>query len=222
METVAFCEIEEFPRKVLAKHWPNIPIYEDVKNVTKERLDADGINDIGLVCGGYPCQPFSVAGKRGGKTDDRHLWPEMFRIIKDVKPRWVIAENVTGHISMGIDEVLFDLEAINYEWQTIIIPACAVYAGHRRDRLWIVANPHKKRCKGSAKKQVEQKPFKPREFVRSFTQWPRRSSLPASRFCRASDGVSGRVDRLECLGNAVVPQTPELIGRAIMQIEKGK
>jgi len=93
-----------------------------------------------VITGGYPCQPFSRAGKRRGTADDRHLWPEMYRIIKAVRPRWVIAENVYGHISMGLDQVLSDLEGINYAWWTFIVPACAVDAPHRRDRVWIIAN----------------------------------------------------------------------------------
>ena len=134
-ETVAFCEIDPYCRKVLKKHWPEVPIFEDIR-----KLNGDEVDDIGLICGGYPCQPFSCAGKREGKNDDRHLWPEMYRIIKAIRPRWVIAENVAGHISMGLDTVLSDLEAEGYTCWTFVIPACAVDAKHRRDRVWIVAN----------------------------------------------------------------------------------
>ena len=132
-ETVAFCEYDEKPRKVLRKHWPEIPIYEDVRT-----LKHDGSIDI--ICGGYPCQPFSLAGKREGKEDDRHLWPAMFDLIKKHRPAWVIGENVAGHITMGLDEVLTDLESEGYRTRTFVIPAVAVDAKHRRDRLWIVAN----------------------------------------------------------------------------------
>ena len=136
METVAFCEYDEPCREVLRKHWPDIPIHEDVRN-----LDATQYRgSVGLVCGGYPCQPFSLAGKRQGEKDDRHLWPEFFRIIGECQPDWVLAENVAGHINMGLDQVLADLESEGYTTQPFVIPACAVDAPHRRDRVWIVGN----------------------------------------------------------------------------------
>jgi len=140
METVAFCEIDPFCQKVLKKHWPDVPCYSDITKLTAEQLENDGITGISVLTGGYPCQPFSHAGKREGAEDDRHLWPEMYRLIETIRPRWVVAENVAGHISMGLDQVLSDLEAIGYEWWTFVIPACAKDAWHRRDRVWIVAN----------------------------------------------------------------------------------
>jgi len=146
METVAFCEIEPYPQAVLRKNFPGVPIYDDVQTITGERLRADGIDTIDLVCGGFPCQPFSVAGKQRGKDDHRHLWPEMFRIISEVRPTWVIGENVAGFVSMALCEVSADLESIGYEVQPFIIPACAVNAPHRRDRVWIVANSGGRRC----------------------------------------------------------------------------
>lgn len=127
-ETVAFCEIEEFPQKVLKKHWPTVPIYDDVRT-----LKHDGSVDV--ITGGYPCQPFSLAGKREGKEDDRHLWPAMFDLIKTHRPSWIIGENVAGHISMGLDDVLADLESEDYAVRTFVIPAVAVDAKHRRDRV---------------------------------------------------------------------------------------
>lgn len=135
-ETVAFCEIEEFSRRVLAKHWPETPCFEDVRKLTKD--DIDGPVDV--ICGGYPCQPFSTAGKRRGKEDDRHLWPEFSRLVAELRPSWVIGENVAGHISMGLDDVLSDLERQGYACRTFVIPACAVGAPHRRDRCWTIAN----------------------------------------------------------------------------------
>jgi hypothetical protein len=129
-ETVAFCEIDPYCRRVLAKHWPDVPIYEDVRE-----LHADGLGRIDLVCGGYPCQPFSHAGKRRGKEDDRHLWPEMYRLVDECRPSWVIGENVAGHISMGLDDVLSDLEALDYACRTFVIPACAVDAPHESGLL---------------------------------------------------------------------------------------
>jgi DNA (cytosine-5)-methyltransferase 1 len=134
-ETVAFCEIEEFPRRVLAKHWPDVPCFQDVR-----KLKGSDIGTVDVICGGYPCQPFSTAGKRQGAADDRHLWPEFMRIVAELRPSWVIGENVAGHISMGLDDVLADLEAENYTARTFVIPACAVGASHRRDRVWTVAH----------------------------------------------------------------------------------
>ena len=135
IETVQFVEIEPFAQKVLNKNFPNIPIHDDIKT-----FKADEFSGIGIVTGGYPCQPFSQAGKRRGSEDDRHLWPEMFRVIREARPDWVLAENVAGHVSMGLDEVLADLESEGYTTQPLIIPACAKDAKHRRDRVWIVAN----------------------------------------------------------------------------------
>ncbi|WP_240415003.1 DNA (cytosine-5-)-methyltransferase [Paenibacillus periandrae] len=141
IKTVAFCEREPFPQKVLRKHWPNVPIYDDVCTLTKERLEADGIGTIDIIHGGYPCQPFSNAGNRKGTEDDRHLWPEVFRLIQAIQPRWFVGENVAGHVTLGLDIVLADLDSIDYAWESIIIPAAAVNAPHRRDRVFIVAHP---------------------------------------------------------------------------------
>ena len=128
-------EWDEWCRRVLTKHWPDVPKYSDIREV-----DANRLEPVDLLIGGYPCQPFSAAGQRQGQADDRHLWPEMFRIIQALRPTWVIGENVAGHISMGLDDVLSDLEGEGYTCQAFVIPACAVNAPHRRDRVWIVAH----------------------------------------------------------------------------------
>ena len=138
-ETVAFCEIEPYCQDVLRKHWPDTPIYNDVRSLTGEQLRADGIVPD-VIVGGYPCQPFSVAGHQRGEKDERHLWPEVHRLIREVRPRWVICENVSGHIKLGLDEVLSTLEAEGYTVWPFIIPACGVDAPHKRDRIWIVAH----------------------------------------------------------------------------------
>ncbi len=134
METVAFCEKDSFCRKVLAQHWPNVPIHEDIRGLDGRLYRGT----VDVVCGGFPCQPFSVAGLRQGKDDDRHLWPEMLRVIRECQPRWVIGENVSGFIRMALDDVCADLEREGYEVRTFVLPACAVDARHRRDRVWIV------------------------------------------------------------------------------------
>jgi len=138
-ETAAFCEIEDYPRAVLRKHWPDTPIYRDVRQLTGGQLRADGIVPD-LLCGGYPCQPFSVAGRQRGEEDPRHLWPEVHRLIRELRPRWVVCENVSGHIKLGLDEVLSTLEAEGYTCWPFVIPACSVDAPHKRDRVWIVAH----------------------------------------------------------------------------------
>lgn len=134
-KTVVFCEQDKFCQKVLKKHWPGVPIEPDIKN-----FDGKKYAGAFILTGGFPCQPFSCAGKRRGKEDDRALWPEMFRVIQEVRPRWIIGENVAGFIGMGLDESISDLEREGYSVQAFIIPACAVNAPHRRDRVWIVGN----------------------------------------------------------------------------------
>lgn len=134
------CEIDLFCRRVLAYHFPNAVQYEDIKTtdftVWRGRID--------VLTGGFPCQPFSVAGKRKGTDDDRYLWPEMLRAIREIRPRWVVGENVRGFVNwsegMVLDTVFADLEALGYEVQPFVLPACAVDAPHRRDRVWIVAH----------------------------------------------------------------------------------
>jgi DNA (cytosine-5)-methyltransferase 1 len=136
METVAFCENDKFCQKVLAKHWPDVPVHNNI-----EELDGrEYKGTVDLICGGFPCQPFSVAGGQRGKEDDRALWPEMLRVIREVEPLWVIGENVPGIINMELDQVLSDLEDSGYSCQTFVVPACAVDAPHRRDRVWIIAS----------------------------------------------------------------------------------
>ena len=143
-KTVAFCEMDKYCKLVLQKHWKGVKIYNDVKEITKERLEADGVELPDIITGGCPCQPFSVAGKQKGTSDDRHLWPEMFRIIQEFKPRWVIGENVKGLINlengMVFETVCTDLEGEGYEVRAFNIPAAGVGAPHRRERIWIVAH----------------------------------------------------------------------------------
>ena len=139
-ENIFHCEIAEFPRKILNHYWPNADCHEDIKKTdfTKYRGTVD------IISGGFPCQPYSAAGKRLGKEDDRHLWPEMLRVIREVKPQWVVGENVRGLLNwnggMVFHEVCADLENIGYEVQAFIIPASGINSPHQRERLWIVAH----------------------------------------------------------------------------------
>ena len=142
-ETVAFCDNDKFSKAILDKHWKGIKVYDDVREITKEKFKEDGIEFPDIITGGFPCQPFSVAGKQQGTGDDRHLWPEMFRIIKAFKPRFAIGENVRGIVNIQ-DGVVFetvctDLESEGYEVQPFNIPAASVGAPHRRERIWFIA-----------------------------------------------------------------------------------
>ena len=143
-ETTAFCEIDKFCKLILDKHWKGTKIYDNVKEITKERLEADGIEFPDIITGGFPCQSFSVAGKQKGTSDSRYLWPEMFRIIKIFKPRYVIGENVRGIVNiengMVFETVCSNLEDEGYEVQPFLIPAASVGAPHRRERIWFIAS----------------------------------------------------------------------------------
>ncbi len=167
IETIAFCEIEPYAQRVLRKNFPGIRIFEDVR-----QFPATEFREPFLLTGGYPCQPFSQAGKRRGAEDDRHLWPSMFGIIRTSRPTWILAENVAGHVTLGLDEVLADLEGEDYAVQPIIVPACAVDAPHRRDRVWVIANAENKR--GCRKNEYE-KCFK-QDREEWFQGQPRRDS----------------------------------------------
>ena len=142
-ETIGFVEKDKFCQKVLKKHWSNINIEEDIRNVKGEKYQAD------VITGGFPCQPFSVAGKRKSTADDRYLWDEMLRVIRETKPRWVIGENVEGIVNinegMVLRQVLNDLENEGFQSQCIIIPASGIGAWHQRKRIWIVANSNSNR-----------------------------------------------------------------------------
>jgi DNA (cytosine-5)-methyltransferase 1 len=133
------CEWEEFPQRVLKHHFPNAKQYGDIKE-----LDATAYaGRIDILTGGFPCQPYSLAGKRKGKDDERHLWPEMLRVIRECTPRWVVGENVRGLVGWNgglvFEEVCADLEAQGYTVQPFLLPAAGVGAPHRRDRIWFVA-----------------------------------------------------------------------------------
>ncbi len=151
--TVGQCEWADYQRAVLEKHWPRVPRWRDIRTLTKESFyEQTGLHTIDAISGGFPCQPFSVAGKQRGKEDDRYLWPEFIRVIRELQPTWVIGENVPGIINLALDTVLADLEDEGYEVQCFIVPACGVDAPHRRYRVVIVAH----RDSGSSRKQALQ------------------------------------------------------------------
>ena len=139
IQTIGQCEWADYPTKVLEKHWPNVPRWKDIRTLTKESFyERAGRRTVDIISGGFPCQPFSVAGKQRGKEDDRYLWPEMVRVIKELRPTWVVGENVAGIVRMALPEILSELEACGYRTRVFLIPACAVGARHIRYRVAIV------------------------------------------------------------------------------------
>jgi len=229
-KTVAFCEIEKFPRAVLAKHWPEVPCYDDVRTLTAERLAADGVA-VDAICGGFPCQDISVAGNLAGLDDGTRsgLWSEGARLVGELRPRIALFENVTNLLAgppskpgAWFSRVLCDLAALGYdaEWHCIRAGACGL--PQERDRVWVLAYPHEI---GRQAPVIETAlPYKAGAF-RDWEQVELRGTrsgnarwLPVARAWRVGDGAPSQldIDRTAAIGNAVVPQIPELIGRAIM------
>ncbi len=212
-EAVAFCEIEPFPRRVLAKHWPGVPCYEDVRQLSAERLRRDGIwPDV--IAGGFPCQDISLAGKGAGLSGEQSgLWREFVRLICEIGPQFVIVENVAALLGRGLGDVLRDLAEAGYDAEWDCLPATFVGAPHNRDRIWIVAHAQRDQqsrsesCFGAIGRmgRVEQP-----------VSWDVHWEDALSAFRGMDDGLSRSVDRTDCLRNAVVPQIPELIGHAIL------
>lgn len=229
-ETVAFCEIEPFPRRVLAKHWPEVPCYEDVRTLTANLLARDGIA-VDVITGGFPCQDISTAGRLAGIKDGTRsgLWSEIVRLIGELRPKYVIVENVANLLSGPSDRpggwfgrVLGDLAECGYDAEWENIPASALGAPHRRERVWIVAYPKcERRQRPVAHNSFSIRTFTPfsKPFDGSIAGWCRMAERGAP--LRNGDGVPVKMDRhrLKGLGNAVVPQIPEMIGRAILQAE---
>ncbi|MGU3355409.1 DNA cytosine methyltransferase [Bacillus sp. M5A3_1b] len=230
IETAAFCEIEPFNQKILNRHWPTVPIFPDIRTLTKQSLEESGVDvgTISIVAGGYPCQPFSVAGDRKGEEDDRHLWPEVFRLLQEIRPTWFIGENVAGHVTLGLDNVLTDLESIGYTSQPFVVPACAIGAPHRRDRVFIISffpdsnsigykGPQQLRKDVSEVEKWRTSSFGTTSKLFDDIDWEKRAFQ--SGFLGRDDGIPNRVDRIRSLGNAVVPQQIYPIFEAIAKIE---
>jgi DNA (cytosine-5)-methyltransferase 1 len=230
-ETVAFCEIDKKAQQVLRKHWPKVPIYDDVTSLTAERLDADGIA-VDVICGGFPCQDISLAGRGAGIEGERSgLWGEYARLVREIRPRFVIVENVSALLGRGLDRVLMDLAASGYDAEWECLGAYHVGAPHIRDRLWIIAYPNGEQHEStSAAIEWARSAGLSCSDSRLRRHWMASGKVSAGRHGpvygngwaaepavdRVAYGVPGRVDRLKQLGNAVVPQIPELIGRAIL------
>ena len=234
-KTVAFCEIEPFCRRVLAKHWPKVPCYDDIRDLSAGRLAADGIV-ADAICGGFPCQDISIAGRGAGISGERSgLWAQYARIIGEIQPRIVIVENVSALLGRGLSRVLGDLATLGYDAEWHCIPASAVGAPHGRDRLWIIADRDKigRDWSGRYLKsehvvcdrlQWTAAPFGSWRDVEHWLKSPDANPIWEATDASSGgmdDGVSRGVDSPEigALGNAVVPQIPELIGRAILAAE---
>lgn len=211
-ETVAFCEIDPFCRRVLAKHWPEVPCYDDVRTLTADRIAADGIA-VDAISAGFPCQDISGAGKRAGLAGERSgLWRDVARLVGELRPRLLFVENVADLLALGMGDVLGDLASVGYDAEWHCIPASAVGALHPRDRVWIVAYPHSERgCGGQGWGQHAKDAWQP-----SCNSWGRRWDVEPG-VGRVANGVRHRAHRLRALGNAVLPDIPEMIGNAVMK-----
>lgn len=223
METVAFCEIDPYCRAVLKNHWPNVPIYEDVTELTGERLTADGIV-ADIVVGGFPCQDISVAGRQGGIGAGRSgLWADLCRIIGGIRPRYAIVENVPNLLAGPSEQpgrwfgrVLGDLAEIGYDAEWHCIPASYAGARQLRDRVWIVAYPERSGVQGWAPFAAAWQEKSRAEQLAGLLQpcaWP---TVSGARDRGTGHGVPDGIHRNKAIGNSVVPQVVEMIGRAVM------
>jgi len=303
--TVGQCDNAEYPTRILTKHWPDVPKWKDIRDVTAESFkEKTGLDTVTLISGGFPCQPFSQAGKRRGSQDDRYLWPELFRVVKELRCTWFVGENVAGFVNMALDTALSDLESAGYQARAFVFPACAVGAPHQRMRCFIVGyyvgDSHNHRSSSAAfpggaaasggdhperpdtagqpagtggrtddapladgggsrlqgdgflEERSDQRGFaladscelgcerrddlQPDHHGDRFHPAPEQTGRPepgqSVEYCqtgwwstepgvgRVAHGVPHRVDRIKCLGNAVVPQQVYQVLRAIAEIER--
>ena len=225
------CESEEFPRQVLKHHFPHATQHQDIRE-----FDATAYaGQIDIISGGFPCQPYSTAGKRKGKDDERHLWPEMLRVIQECAPTYVVGENVRGLVSwnggMVFEEVCADLEAQGYAVQPFVLPAAGVGAPHRRDRVWFVAySQHLRLEHGAQSKSIAESGTKTRQRTAGHAAPKSWSGFPSFTFvCGRNDGLPKELDgftfsrwrreSIKAYGNAIVPQVALQIFQAIEQYE---
>lgn len=222
IETCAFVEKDKYCQKVLKKHWPELPIIEDIKHVTKERFDSDGIDTPNIICGGFPCQDISttkVHGKRSGIHGSRSgLFFELLRVVSEIRPKYLVMENVTGLLTgnngQWFGRILSELEQVGYCCEWHCIHAASFGAIHQRDRVWFIAHPNSKGLQGR-EKTILQKRHITEGHTRQGIRWQSKS-----RICRVADGIPNRVDRLRTLGNAIFPPIAECIAGAIIEHEK--
>ena len=220
-ETVQFVEWEPFCQKVLQKHWPLVPIHGDISTFFPERNSAD------VICGGFPCQDISVAGRQAGIKEGTRsgLFFELMRVIRAVRPKYVVLENVAAIVSKGLDTVLGEMAEAGYDTEWACIPAKDVGAVHKRDRWWLIAYPHGTRtqrqrteCELSETEGQEPIDWSSGDLAaRVGSDWRRYISEPL--LCRGDDGLSGRVDRLKALGNSIVPQVAAVVLNRVLEID---
>ena len=243
---VFHCEVNEFGKKVLEHYWPNAISFGNVTDINFRPYRGT----IDIISGGFPCQPYSSAGKRLGKEDERHLWPEMLRAIREIQPRWVVGENVLGLTNWNgglvFDEVQSDLEAQGYEVQPYVLPACAVNAPHRRDRVWFCAyrnatDSEQQRLERQCRERQRCAKHRADEGVllgsknkldernaperRGWDSFPTKSPI-----CGGDDGLPRELDNItfpkwrnesiKAYGNAIVPQVAHQIFKSIQEYEE--
>lgn len=230
IKPIAFCENNIFCKKVLNKNWPHIPVFDDIKTLNRQVLEEKGVIEIGgtvdVISGGYPCQPFSLAGKQLGENDERFLWNEYFRLIKELEPTWVVGENVYGHVNNGLSEVIRDLESVGYETTAIVLPAEAIGAPHKRERVFVIGHSNSEPILqenpsvGTFRSQWQTWQSSTWQHWRAFSELHR--SVPKPGICRMDDGFSRELDknRLIALGNAVVPQQIYPLFKALAEFNK--
>lgn len=219
-ETVAFCEREPFCQRVLAKHWPGVPIFPDVCE-----LRGKDVEPVDVICGGFPCQDISLPGKGAGLAGERSgLWSEIARLAGELRPRYLIVENVSALLGRGLGDVLGDLAQIGYDCFWECVPASAVGAPQVRDRIWIVAYPgHQPGLQAHPAADTFRGRWLARHDAggRYWRDLPgTHRGIPESIRVGVADGLPDRLDRMRALGNAVVPQLVEAIGRAILAAEQ--
>lgn len=213
-ETKWQIEKEDYAAETLKIYFPGIELHRDIRTIDPARL-----KPADIICGGYPCQPFSYAGQRKGAEDERNLWPEMFRTICFLRPRYALLENVPGHLSKGFLDVLADLASIGFDAEWTTLSSCSVGAPHPRERLFAVAYTESKRVGQRRSSDGRTPPRIPMlkgesRFVRTAT-WT--EVLPE--LCRMDDGIPYRIHRGRCLGNAVDPQVAQKVGEMILRFE---
>lgn len=230
-QAVGQCEWADYPTKVLEKHWPDVPRWRDIRTLTKESFyEKTGLRTVDVISGGFPCQPHSVIGKRKAENDDRHLWPEFMRVVREIKPKYVVGENVDGILSTIHESVCTDLENEDYKVGTYSIPAVAVGAHHQRYRVCIVGvSKSKSRLQtyketNTIRTQRETRPNplrQPWDSV-SGTYW----TVHKPPICGMANGIPDWVggykqykERMQCYGNAVVPQQFYPIFKTIAEVE---
>ena len=219
MKVIWQSEIDPYACKVLSKHWPKVPNHGNIK-----QINWGDIVQPDVICGGYPCQPFSLVGQRRGEADERHLWPWVREAISQLRPKYAILENVRGHITLGLSTVLGELASIGYDAEWTVVRASAVGASHRRERLFIVAHPNESSMVYSDFNGRSQAVSNnTRTIIKagggSSDSAPGSGWLLEPDVGRVANGVPFRVDRLRGLGNAVVPQVAELIGRMVLDYD---